>query len=383
MEGKENVAMENLPKISLQRLFEDMDDPRVVGRCTYRLTEVVLIAMCGVLSGAESWTEIEEFGESKRAWLATFLRLEQGIPSHDTFRRVFSLLPAEVFESRFREWVETTFRVESGQVIAIDGKTVGGAGVRALHLVSAWAHQNGIVLGQRKVDEKSNEITAIPQLLDDLYLAGSIVTLDAMGTQTKIAQKIIDKHADYVLALKGNHGQLHTDVAEWFAWATERQFQNMPHTFAQTLNKNHGRIEIRQCWALSDPHAFEVIRHHDGWAGLQSIIMVKRQRRLLDNTPAPVETVYFLSSLPADAQLLLHAIRAHWAIENNFHWTLDVVFHEDDARLRVLNGPENFAILRHFALNLLKRHPAQLSLRRKPYKAALDDTFLSQLLHYF
>ena len=253
--------MENLPKISLTRLFKDMDDPRVVGRCSYPLVEVVLIGICAVLCGAETWTEVEEFGESKRGWLARFLKLEQGIPSHDTFRRVFSLLPAEVFETRFREWVEATFRVEAGQVIAIDGKTVRGAGLRALHLVSAWAHHSGMVLGQRKVDEKSNEITAIPQLLDDLYLAGAIVTLDAMGTQTAIAQKIRDKKADYVLALKGNQGQLHTDIQEWFAWADRQQFKNMPHSYAQTVNKNHGRIAIRQCWALSDPRAFEVIRH--------------------------------------------------------------------------------------------------------------------------
>ena len=375
--------MDNLPKMSLQRLFEDMDDPRVVGRCTYRLVEVVLIGICGVLCGAETWTEIEEFGESKQAWLRQFLVLDHGIPSHDTFRRVFSLLPADVFEARFRTWVEQTFRVESGQVIAIDGKTLRGAGLRALHLVSAWAHRSGIVLGQRKVDDKSNEITAIPQLLEDLYLAGSIVTLDAMGSQTNIAQHIIDKKADYVLALKGNHGQLHSDVVEWFAWASERQFQDMPHSFAQTVNKNHGRIEIRQCWALSDPRAFEVIRHYDGWAGLQSIVMVKRERRALDNRPVPVETVFFISSLPPDAELLLAAIRAHWSIENNFHWTLDVVFHEDDARLQVVNGAENFAILRHFALNLLKRHPGKLSLKRKRFKAALDDTFLAQLLQYF
>lgn len=375
--------MNNLPKISLQGLFEDMDDPRVVGRCTYPLAEVVLIGICGVLCGAESWTEIEEFGESKREWLGRMLPLTEGIPSHDTFRRVFSLLPSEAVEARFREWVATSFPVESGQVIAIDGKTLRGAGLRALHLVSAWAHRSGIVLGQRKVDEKSNEITAIPQLLDDLYVAGSIVTLDAMGTQTHIAQKIIDKKADYVLALKGNQGQLHADVRDWFDWASENRFQDMPHSFAQTVNKNHGRIEIRQCWALSDARAFEVIRHHDGWAGLQSIVMVKRERRSLDNTPAPVETVFFISSLPPDAELLLTTIRAHWSIENNFHWTLDVVFREDDARLRVVNGAENFAILRHFALNLLKRHPAKLSLKRKRFKAALDDTFLTQLLEYF
>ncbi len=375
--------MNDLPKISLTQLFEDMDDPRVVGRCTYPLVEVALIGICAVLCGAETWTEVEEFGESKRAWLAQFLKLEQGIPSHDTFRRVFSLLPAEVLETRFREWVEVNFQVERGQVIAIDGKTVRGAGLRALHLVSAWAHGSGIVLGQRKVDEKSNEITAIPQLLDDLYLAGAIVTLDAMGTQAAIAQKIRDKKADYVLALKGNQGQLHADIQEWFVWADQQQFRDMPHSYAQTVNKNHGRIEIRQCWALSDPKAFEVIRHHDGWADLQSIVRVIRERRPLDNTPVPPETVYFISSLPPDAELLLQVVRAHWSIENNFHWTLDVVFREDDARLRVLNGAENFAILRRFALNLLKRHPAKLSLKRKRFKAALDDSFLTQLLQYF
>jgi predicted transposase YbfD/YdcC len=375
--------MENLPKITLSQAFANMDDPRVVGRCTYRLTEVVIIGICAVLCGAETWTEIEEFGESKRGWLSKFLSLEQGIPSHDTFRRVFSLLPAEVFETQFRHWVEQTFSVQRQQVIAIDGKTVRGAGLRALHLVSAWAHGNGIVLGQRKVDEKSNEITAIPQLLDDLYLAGSIVTLDAMGTQTKIAQKIIDKRADYVLALKGNQGKLWEDVDEWFKWAQQQGFKQMPHSYAQTVNKNHGRIEKRECWALSDPRAFEVIRHYEGWAGLQSIVMLKRERRPLDNTPAKTETVYFISSLPPDAEELLRVVRAHWAIENSFHWVMDVVFREDDARLGVLNGAENFAVLRRFALNMLKLHPAKLSLKRKRFKAALDDAFLDQLLHYF
>jgi len=201
--------MEDLPKISLTRLFDDMDNPRVVGRCTYSLKEVVLIGICAVLSGAERWTEIEEFGESKQDWLRQFLSLKQGIPSPDTFRRVFSLLPAETFEQRFAQWVETTFRVEQGQIIAIDGKTVRGAGLRALHWVSAWAHRSGIMLGQRQVDDKSNEITAIPQLLDDLYLAGALVTMDAMVPQTKMAQQIIDKKADYVVALKGTQGQLH------------------------------------------------------------------------------------------------------------------------------------------------------------------------------
>lgn len=375
--------METLPIISLQRLFEDLDDPRVVGRTTYSLVEVTIIAVCAVLCGAEGWTEIEEFGESKREWLERLLPLKDGIPSHDTFRRIFSILPAETLEARFREWVERNFRVERDQVIAMDGKTVRGAGLRALHMVSAWAHRTGIVLGQRKVDEKSNEITAIPQLLEDLYLAGSVVTLDAMGCQTDIAQKVIDKKADYILALKGNQGQLHQDVREWFEWAQESKFRGMEHSFAQTINKNHGRIEIRQCWALADPRAFEVIRHYDGWVGLQSIVMVKRERRTLANDSSSTETAFFISSLPPDADRLLAAIRAHWSIENNFHWTLDVVFREDDARLRVENGAENFAILRHFALNILKRHPAKLSLRRKRFKASLDDSFLSHLMSYF
>lgn len=181
-----------------------------------------------------------------------------------------------------------------------------------------------------------------------------------------------------MLAFKGNQGPWHTDVQEWFAWASHCQFQDMPHSYAQTVNKNHGRIDVRQGWALSDPRAFEVIHHHDGWAGLQSIVMVK-----LDNQPVAPETVYFISSLPPDAELLLSAIRAHCSIENNFHWTLDVVFREDDARLRILNGAEHFAILRRFALNLLKQHPANLSLKRKRFKAALDDSFLAQLLQYF
>ena len=374
--------MDDLPKLSLQRLFEDMDDARVVGRCTYGLKEVVIIAICAVVCGAESWTEIEEFGESKRGWLSQFLGLAQGVPSHDTFRRVCSLLAAETSESRFRAWVETTFQIERGQVIAMDGKTLRGAGLRALHLVSAWAHHSGLVLGQRKVDDKRNEITAIPQLLEDVYVAGSIVTLDAMGTQTKIAQTIIDKHADYVLALKGNQGQLHTDVADWFAWAAERECRDIPHSFAQTVNKNHGRIERRPCWALSDEHTFETIRHYHGWAGLQSVVMVKRERRTLDNLPVPVDTAFFLSSLPAQADVLLYAIRAHGSIENNFHWTLDLVFREDDARLAVVNGPENFAVWHRFALNLLKHHPATLSLKRNRFKAALDHAFLTELIHY-
>lgn len=372
--------------VNLGASFEDLPDPRVVGRCEHKLVEIIIIAICAVLSGAEGWEDIEEFGQSKEGWLRQFLALENGIPSHDTFRRVFSLLDAAAFQERFMRWVEGVFGLTSGQVVAIDGKTVRGSGKessgqRALHLVSAWASTNGVVLGQRKVADQSNEITAIPALLEELYLAGCIVTIDAMGCQTEIARAIVERQADYVLALKGNQENLYDDVQEWFAWARQTDFRDMPHSFHQTVNKGHGRLEIRRCWALSDPRAFEVIRHHDGWVGLQSIVMVERQRH--ENGQVQRETAYFISSLPADAKRLSHAVRAHWSIENTFHWTLDVTFREDDARLRTGQSAENFAVLRHIAFNLLKQHPAKLSLKRKRYKAALNDSFLSELVSLF
>lgn len=368
---------------NLETYFGDWPDPRVVGRCDHKRVAIIIIAIGAVLSGAEGWEDIEEFGQSKAAWLRQFLELEKGIPSHDTFRRVFSLLDGTAFQERFIRWVEGVFTVTRGQVVAIDGKTVRGsqdkgAGKNALHLVSAWASANGVLLGQRKVDAKSNEITAIPALVEPLYGAGCSVTIEAMGGQTAIAQTLIDRHADYVLALKGNQGHLYEDVQEWFAWAKQTHFAQMTYSTAQTVNKGHGRLEIRRCYARADPRAFEVIRHHDGWASLQSIVMVERERHIQGQVQ--YETAYFISSLPADAKLLLHAVRAHWSVENTFHWTLDVTFREDDARLRTGDSAENFAVLRHIAFNLLQRHPAKLSLKRKRYKAALDDSFLFALI---
>jgi predicted transposase YbfD/YdcC len=364
---------------SLERYFVDLPDPRVVGRCEHKLLDIIVIAICGVLGGAEGWEDIEEFGVSKESWLRQFLELGCGIPSHDTFRRVFSLLDASAFQERFARWVEGVFSLERGQVLAIDGKTVRGShdqrnGQEAIHLVSAWASESGLLLGQRKVAEKSTEITAIPELLKSLYVGGCIVSIDAMGCQKDIAETILSQGADYVLALKGNQGQLHQDVQEWFEWAKQSQFKDMDYSFWQTPNKGHGRVEIRRCWALSDPRAFE----HDGWAGLRSIVMLERQRHFAGGIQT--QTAYFISSLPADAERLLQAVRAHWSVENTFHWTLDVTFREDDARLRSGDSAENFAILRHISLNLLKHHPATLSIKRKRFKAALDDSFLLELL---
>jgi predicted transposase YbfD/YdcC len=348
--------------------------------------DILLVAVCAVLCGAESWSEVEEFGISKEAWLKQYLELPAGIPSHDTFGRVFRLLDADEFQRRFIGWVAAHFGVKPGQVIAVDGKTARGSrdrfrGQDALHLVSAWARESGVLLGQRKVEDKSNEITAVPELLKMLFIKGCIVTVDALNCQKDIAQTIVDQQADYLFALKSNHPLLHQEVVEWFAWAQGRQFRDVAHSFHQTLDKGHGRVEVRRCWAISDPLAFEALAYYDGWAALGSIAMIQRQRYLPDRTQS--ETVYYLSSLPADAQRLLETSRAHWSVENTFHWTLDVLFHEDDSRIRLENAPENFAVLRHIALNLLKRHPAKLSLNRKRFRAALDDSFLLALLIQF
>jgi len=373
--------MDDEAHVSLEVYFGDMPDPRVTGRCDHKLIDIIMVAICAVLSGAETWDEVELFGEEREGWLKQFLELPNGIPSHDTFRRVFSLLDARVFQERFIGWVEQTFQVKREQVIAIDGKSVRGSqgqGKGCLHLVSAWATAEGVALGQRKVEAGENEIVAIPDLLADLYLKGSIVTLDAIGCQTEIAAHIIAQRADYVLALKTNQPKLHQDVVDWFAWAQERDFRDVEHTYAQTVNKGHGRIEIRQCWALSDPRALEVLGHHEGWRKLTSLVMVQRERRHGDRSQT--ETAYFISSLPPDADRLLRAVRHHWRIENTLHWVLDVIFHEDDARLRIGHGAENFAILRRMVLNLLRRHPAKLSLKRKRFKAALDTDFLFELL---
>lgn len=369
--------------ISLIISFQDLPDPRVEGRCDHKLIDIIVVTVCAVIAGAESWVDVQSFGEAKQAWLKTFLTLPAGIPSHDTFGRFFAALDAEAFQTAFMHWVEGVFRVSKGQVIALDGKTVRHShdrtiGKDAIHLVNAWATRNGIALGQWKTDTKSNEITAIPPLLRQLNVAGCIVTLDAMGAQTEIAQTIRDEKADYVLRVKANQGHLHQDIQDWFAHADQMQFADMQHSYAETVNKGHGRIEIRRCWAISDPLAFEYIRNYDGWAGLQTIVRVQRERRLRDTTTT--EIAYYISSLPADAEPLLMATRFHWAVENSLHWVLDVTFREDDARIRVGHAAHNMAILRQMALNIIKKDTSKGSIRTKRFKAGLDITFLEKLL---
>ena len=369
--------------ISLMISFQDLPDPRVEGRCDHKLIDIIVITVCAVIAGAESWVDVESFGEAKQEWLRTFLDVPHGVPSHDTFGRFFAALDAEAFQTAFMRWVEGVFRVSRGQVIAIDGKTVRRShdrtiGQDAIHMVNAWATHNGIALGQWQTDAKSNEITAIPPLLRQLNVAGCIVTIDAMGAQTKIAQAIRDEKADYVLRVKDNQGHLHQDLQDWFAHADNVQFADMQHSYAETVNKGHGRIEIRRCWAISDPLAFEYIRNYEGWTDLQTIVRVQRERRLPNKTE--INTAYYISSLPAEADSLLDATRFHWAVENSLHWVLDVIFREDDARVRVGHAAHNMAILRQLALNIIKKDQSKGSIRTKRFKAGLDVTFLENLL---
>ncbi len=386
MGQKSGVPMSNDLSTSLEGCFSDLPDPRVAGRCDYKLMDILIIAVCAALCGADSWVGVETVGKAKVAWFRQFLQLENGIPSHDTFGDVFAKIDSEAFQTRFMRWVEAVFQVTSGQVIALDGKTLRGShqrgiGKEAIHLVNAWAVTNGIVLGQRKVDGKTNEITAMPELLRLLNVSGCIVTIDAMGCQKEIAQTIRDEKADYILRVKDNQSGLKQDIEAWFDYGDSQHFAGMPMDFHQTTHKTGGRIEIRRCWAVSDPLAFEYIRHYDGWADLNSIVRVQRERR--EGHQTTHDTAYYISSLPANAALLLISTQHHWAIENSFHWVMDVTFDEDRSRIRNDDSAENMAVLRSIALNLLKRDTSKSSLRQKRFRAAMDNDFLLHLLTRF
>jgi predicted transposase YbfD/YdcC len=372
--------------LSLEECFSDLPDPRVQGRCDHKLMDIFIIAVCAALCGADSWVGVETVARAKEGWFRQFLKLENGIPSHDTFGDVFAKIDSEAFQLRFMRWVEGVFRVTKGQVVALDGKTARGshkrsAGKEAIHLVNAWAVANGIVLGQRKVEGKSNEITAIPELLRLLNVSGCIVTIDAMGCQKSIAQTIRDEKADYILRVKDNQSTLKQDLEDWFAYGDQRQFTGMQMNFHHTTRKTSGRIEIRRCWAVSDPLAFEHIRHYDGWADLSSIVRIQRERRVGEQVT--LDTAWYISSLPADAARLLEATQHHWAIENSFHWVMDVTFGEDRSRIRNGESAENMAVLRSIALNLLKRDTSKSSLRQKRFRASMDNDFLFHLITQF
>jgi len=326
------------PLGSIRIHFSKLEDPRLDRQKLHQLMDIIVIAVCAVICGAETWVDIANFGKAREAWFRKFLELPNGIPSHDTFGRVFSLLNAAAFEACFFEWVQAVNQVTGGQVIAIDGKELRHSfdtvlGQKAIHLVSAWANENRLILAQRKVDSKTNEITAIPELLDALELAGCIVTIDAMGCQTAIASKIIERKADYVLAVKENQGYLYEDIAHLFGLALQEP-NPLPYVegYAKTVDKDHGRIEIRECWTLSATFHQASLRNASQWEQLASLVCIRRERRLPKKTQ--MEMRYYIASRPPNANALLQAIRDHWGIENSVHWVLDVAFHEDQSRVR-------------------------------------------------
>lgn len=376
--------MTKKPLEAIEEHFGKVKDPRKERTKEHKLIDIISIAICAVICGAEGWVDIELYGNSKIHWLATFLELPNGIPSHDTFGRVFSKIDAQQFQLSFYEWVCAVNEIVQGQVINIDGKCLRGSdderlGKRAIYMVSAWAVENEIVLGQRKVDEKSNEITAIPELLKMLAISGCIVTIDAMGTQTNIAQTIVNAGADYILSVKENQGYLFEDISTLFAVDQAQNFKYASYEYKQTINKGHGRIEVRECWSTSNPEYLKLIRGVENWLGLQSICMVVCTRIIAGRETKQVR--YYISSLLSNAEQILQAVRKHWSIENKMHWILDVALNEDHSRVRKDQAPENFAVLRHIALNLLKQEKtAKGGIHAKQFQAALREDYLLKVL---
>jgi len=376
--------MEASAVVALTQHFPSLEDPRVERPRLHPLLSIVVIAICAVLSGAESWDDIAEFGEAKAEWFGTFLELPHGIPAHDTFNRVFAALDPGQFRAGFLAWMQAVATVLPTEVIALAGKTVRrshdrAAGRGPIHLVSAWAASNRLVLAQVKVAAKSNEVTAVPHVLQQLAVAGCSVTIDAMGCQRTIAQQIVAQGGDYVLALKGNQGAWQADVVATFAQVAADGWPPGGSDYAETLDKGHGRLEHRHHWVLHAPSLLAWLQGAHPWPGLQAIGLVEATRRI--GATHSVEQRYYLLSAPLSAQAFGAAVRGHWGIENQVHWVLDVVFHEDTSRIRQGVAAENFGVLRHLALNLLRQAPhRRLSLKARRLKAGWDTDYLLRVL---
>ena len=357
-------------------------DPRIERTRLHSLKDILVLSLCAIICGADSFVGIEEFGIAREAWFKTFLDLPNGIPSHDTIGRVFALLDPKALEAVFRAWTRTVAELTQGEVVAFDGKSLrrsfrkAGCGV-FVHMVSAWATRNRIVLGQVKVDDKSNEITAIPELLGMLFLKGCIVTIDAMGCQKEIAAKIVDSAADFCLTVKDNQPTLHNDLIRTFEAAATDPTVLATMSYAVTNDKGHGRIETRRCWTTNDVSG---ISQADQWKGLRSLALIESERTV--NGKTSTERRYVICScIDFSAAKALATVRAHWGIENQLHWVLDVAFREDDCRVRAGHAAENFAVLRHTALNLLKKvKGTKVGIKIRRQKAGWDDKFLLKVL---
>jgi predicted transposase YbfD/YdcC len=379
--------MQKHPKLSLIEHFHNLPDPRVDRTKDHDLIDILVIAICTLLCAGESFNDMEDFGHAKHDWFKTFLRLRHGIPSHDTFNRVFAALDPQAFLDCFLRWTQSLRAAVAQEIVALDGKALrcalnGDQSVK--YIVSAWAEDNGLVLGQLKVADKSNEITALPELLRVLELSGCIVTVDAMGTQKKIAKEIIEADADYVLALKGNHETVQAEVKSFLDGAVaEKQAQpRKPSPAAarlavhETVEKDHGRIETRRYYQSAELGWFA---DRAQWDGLQSVGMVEAIREV--GAQRTVERRYYLSSLPLGGETFARAVRGHWGVENKLHWVLDVQMREDQSRARAGYAAENLATLRRLALNLLKREKSKRrGIRGKQLNASWDHAYLLRLL---
>ncbi len=378
---KDQVADEHNSTASIMQYFAAIPDPRIERTRLHPLASILVLSLVAVLSGADSFVAIEDFGLAKEDWLKTFLHLPNGIPSHDTLGRVFASLNPTALEQAFREWIAAVAKLTTGGVVALDGKTLRRSfrkpGIGFIHMVSAWSAQNHVVLGQVKTEEKSNEITAIPRLLDLLQLKGCLVTIDAMGCQKDIAAKIVNAEADYLLAVKDNQPTLAADVAAVFQDARQDPALLESMDFHSTDEKGHGRKEVRRCWTSS---LIDRVSQLEQWQGLQTLVLIESERTVGEKTT--LEQRLYICSRPGISALeALAASRSHWGIENELHWVLDVAFREDDCRVRAGHAGENFAVIRHFAINLLKSvKGTKVGIKNRRLRAAWDNAFLIRAL---
>jgi predicted transposase YbfD/YdcC len=372
--------METGVRLRLADVFVSIEDPRQAAKVEHDLVELLVVAVNAVLVGADTFVEIELWAKEKLDWLRGYLRLAHGIPSHDTFGRIFGLIDPEQFEGAFGNWVKSILPALGKEIVAIDGKTSrrsGGVDATALHLVSAFAAGAGLVLGQRATAEKSNEITAIPELLSTLALAGCTVTIDAIGTQTAIAEAIQERGADYVLAVKDNQPRLAESILDFWQSFTRHPAAHTPHRFAETIEKDHGRLETRRCYVFDQ---LECLDKPKQWKGLRCFAVLESERTIGQNTTR--EQRLYISSMAPDAQQIAHAVRSHWSVENRLHWSMDVAFNDDQMRARTKAAAHNLAVLKHITLNLIRLDPIKRKggIKARRLIAATSDAYRAELL---